>query len=80
MGRSSQAPIGSLPTRADRVGVSECRPSRPTDQRQDTKSVVSRGQTRSGGSFIMLTVVRVALAADRQLNAGVGQSLGVANG
>ena len=55
MGRFGQAPIGSLPTRSNRIWVSAARP-RPTDQRKDTRSLIRRGQTCSDSNTIMLTV------------------------
>ena len=54
MGRFGQAPIGSLPTRSNRIWVSAARP-RPTDQRKDTRSLIRRGQTCSDSNTIMLT-------------------------
>ena len=78
MGRFGQAPIGSLPTRSNRIWVSAARP-RPTDQRKDTRSLIRRGQTCSDSNTIMLTVIRVPTAADRRLNTGVGEPLGVAH-
>ena len=40
MGLPSQAPIGSLPTRSNRIWVSAAQ-SRPTDQRKDTRSFIA---------------------------------------
>ena len=59
MGRFGQAPIGSLPTRSNRIWVSAARP-RPTDQRKDTRSLIRRSQTCSDSNTIMLTVLRIA--------------------
>ena len=70
MGRFGQAPIGSLPTRSNRIWVSAARP-RPTDQRKDTRSLIRRGQTCSDSNTIMLTVIGIALAADRRRDTGV---------
>ena len=72
MGRFGQAPIGSLPTRSNRIWVSAARP-RPTDQRKDTRSLIRRGQTCSDSNTIMLTIVTVAHAAGDAV--GAEQSL-----
>src|SRR6266508_5645881 len=79
MGLFGQAPIGSLPTRSNRIWVSAARP-KPTDQRKDTRSLIRRGQTWSNSSTIMLTVVRFAAAADGGFEARIGQPIGVAHG
>ena len=76
MGRFGQAPIGSRPTRSNRIWVSAARP-RPTDQRKDTRSLIRRGQTCSDSNTIMLTVIGIALAADRRRDAGVHEAFGV---
>ena len=76
MGRFGQAPIGSLPTRSNRIWVSAARP-RPTDQCKDTRSLIRRGQTCSDSNTIMLTVIGIALAADRRRDAGVHEAIRV---
>ena len=76
MGRFGQAPIGSLPTRSNRIWVSAARP-RPTDQRKDTRSLIRRGQTCSDSNTIMLTVIGIALPADRRRDAGGHEAIGV---
>ena len=79
MGRFGQAPIGSLPTRSNRIWVSAARP-RPTDQCKDTRSLIRRGQTCSDSNTIMLTVIGIALAADRRRDAGVHEAIRVPHG
>ena len=65
MGLSSQAPIGSLPTRPDRVWVSA---ARPADRSTPGHEVVrSRGQTRPDSDTIMLTVPAVSFPAHARL-------------
>src|ERR1035437_26301 len=68
MGLFGQAPIGSLPTRSNRIWVSAARP-RPTDQRKDNAVTHSRGQTWSNSDTIMLTVMAVAAPAHAADNA-----------
>ena len=77
MGLQSQAPIGSLPTRSDRVWVNA---ARPTDRSTQGHEVVRmRGQAGPGSGPMMLTVVRIAAAAHPGRDARVAQAIGVAH-
>ena len=62
MGRLARPLFGHCPP--GQTTSERCRPTGPTDQRKDTKSLVDKGQTRPDSTIIMLTVIAVADRAD----------------